>query len=210
MWWIGQERSPEREELTQARMAERAAEWGLVLKSDMLTGRICGVRTRKSLGEYEYLAGDRSSGDRTSSGTSSTFPGTSTRTSMRKSRTSMRMSGTSMRTALGEALEDDKGSNTSSFYLPTISLELKDALSSFEQSFVVSDATTPEFPIMYASGGFFSMTGYSSQEVMGQNWQVAIFPYIFVCLPHSPHCTISTVTEEFATQSNNLVEFQKT
>jgi hypothetical protein len=58
---------------------------------------------------------------------------------MRKSRTSMRMSGTSMRTALGEALEDDKGSNTSSFYLPTISLELKDALSSFEQSFVVSD-----------------------------------------------------------------------
>ncbi len=160
-WRIGQERSPEQEELTRARMAERAAEWGLVLKSDMVTGRICGVRTRKSLGEYEYLAGDRSSGDRTSSGTSSTFPGTSTRTSMR-------MSGTSMRT--GEALEDDKGSNTSSFYLPTISLELKDALSSFEQSFVVSDATTPEFPIMYASGGFFSMTGYSSHEVMGQNW----------------------------------------
>jgi PAS domain S-box-containing protein len=163
------ERSPEREELTRARMAERAAEWGLVLKSDVVTGRICGVTTRKSLGEYEYSAGDRSSGDWTSSGTSSTFPGTSTRTSMRKSRTSMRMSGTSMRTASGEALEDDKCSNTSSYNLPIISLELKDALSSFEQSFVVSDATTPEFPIMYASGGFFSMTGYSSQEVMGQN-----------------------------------------
>jgi hypothetical protein len=95
-------------------MAERPAEWGVVLKSDMITGRICGVRTWKSLGEYEYSTRDRSSGDRTSFGTSSTFP----RTSMRKSRTSMRMSRISMRTASGQALEDDRGSNTSSFLSP--------------------------------------------------------------------------------------------
>jgi hypothetical protein len=76
MWWIGLERSLEREELTQARIAERTIKWGLVLKSKMVIGRICGVRTWKSLGEYEYSAGDRSSGDRTSSATSSTFHGT--------------------------------------------------------------------------------------------------------------------------------------
>jgi hypothetical protein len=28
-------------------------------------------------------------------------------------------------------------------------------------------ATTPKFPIMYASGGFFCMTGYNSRKVMG-------------------------------------------
>jgi len=98
----------------------------------MVTGRICGVRTRKSLGEYEYSAGNRSSSDRTSFATSFTFLGPSTRTSMKTSRTSMRMSKTLMRTTSGEALEDEKGINTSSFYLPIIFLKLKDALSSFE------------------------------------------------------------------------------
>jgi len=48
------------------------------------------------------------------------------------SATSMRMSGISMRRTSGEALEYDKSNNTSSFYLPIISLELKDAISSFE------------------------------------------------------------------------------
>ncbi len=44
-----------------------------------------------------------------------------------------------MKTTSGEALGDDRGNNTSSFYLPIIFLELKDALSSFGQSFVISD-----------------------------------------------------------------------
>ncbi|GFY94469.1 phototropin 2 [Actinidia rufa] len=35
--------------------------------------------------------------------------------------------------------------------------------------FVVSDATKPDCPIMYASSGFFSMTGYASREVIGRN-----------------------------------------
>jgi hypothetical protein len=98
----------------------------------MVTWRIFGVRTLKSLGEYEYLVGDRSFGDRTSFRTS-------TRTSMQKSRTSMTMSRTLMRITSSKALEDDRSNNTSSFYFPIISLELKHALSSFEQSFVVSD-----------------------------------------------------------------------
>ncbi|CAK7329043.1 unnamed protein product [Dovyalis caffra] len=53
--------------------------------------------------------------------------------------------------------------------LPRASQELKDALSTLQQTFVVSDATKPNCPIMYASSGFFTMTGYSSKEVIGRN-----------------------------------------
>nr|BAP74418.1 phototropin 2 [Vallisneria gigantea] len=50
-----------------------------------------------------------------------------------------------------------------------VSQELKDALSTLEQTFALSDATKPDCPIVYASAGFFSMTGYSSKEVIGRN-----------------------------------------
>ena len=54
--------------------------------------------------------------------------------------------------------------------IPRVSQELKDALSTLQQTFVVSDATKPDCPIVYASSGFFEMTGYSSKEVIGRNW----------------------------------------
>ncbi|KAL3843990.1 hypothetical protein ACJIZ3_001393 [Penstemon smallii] len=53
--------------------------------------------------------------------------------------------------------------------LPRVSQEVKDALATLQQTFVVSDATKPDCPIMYASSGFFTMTGYSSKEVIGRN-----------------------------------------
>nr|AML78751.1 putative LOV domain-containing protein [Trianthema portulacastrum] len=53
--------------------------------------------------------------------------------------------------------------------MPRVSQELKEALATLQQTFVVSDATKPDIPIMYASSGFFTMTGYSSQEVIGRN-----------------------------------------
>ncbi|WVZ54998.1 hypothetical protein U9M48_005719 [Paspalum notatum var. saurae] len=53
--------------------------------------------------------------------------------------------------------------------LPGVSEELRAALSAFQQTFVVSDATRPDHPILYASAGFFNMTGYSSNEVVGRN-----------------------------------------
>uniref|UniRef100_A0A126X2Y3 non-specific serine/threonine protein kinase n=1 Tax=Goodyera pubescens TaxID=78780 RepID=A0A126X2Y3_GOOPU len=59
--------------------------------------------------------------------------------------------------------------NATSSRLPRISQELKEALSSLQQTFVVSDARRPECPIMYASVGFYSMTGYSVKEVIGRN-----------------------------------------
>nr|AML78127.1 putative LOV domain-containing protein [Telesonix jamesii] len=52
---------------------------------------------------------------------------------------------------------------------PRVSQDLKDALATLQQTFVVSDATKPDCPILYASSGFFSMTGYSSKEVIGRN-----------------------------------------
>lgn len=55
------------------------------------------------------------------------------------------------------------------FGVPRVSNELKEALSTLQQTFVVSDATKPDCPIMYASSGFFGMTGYSSKEVIGRN-----------------------------------------
>ncbi|CAD6265593.1 unnamed protein product [Miscanthus lutarioriparius] len=62
-----------------------------------------------------------------------------------------------------------KSSRGSGDSLPRVSRELKDALSSLQQTFVVSDATRPDCPIIYASAGFYTMTGYAPKEVVGRN-----------------------------------------
>ncbi|ONK68767.1 uncharacterized protein A4U43_C05F15790 [Asparagus officinalis] len=70
-------------------------------------------------------------------------------------------------------VESTRTSGESSFAVEQsilrVSQDLKDALSTLQQTFVVSDATRPDCPIMYASAGFFSMTGYSAKEVIGRN-----------------------------------------
>jgi non-specific serine/threonine protein kinase len=106
--------------------AQRAAEWGLVLKTNSETGKPQGVAVRSSGGG-----------------------------SRRDSNNSVRSS--------GESSDDGRG-------IPRVSEDLRDALSAFQQTFVVSDATKPDYPIMYASAGFFNMTGYTSKEVIGRNW----------------------------------------
>ncbi|GAU14620.1 hypothetical protein TSUD_96840 [Trifolium subterraneum] len=109
--------------------AQRAAEWGLVLKTDSETGKPQGVAVRSSGGG-----------------------------SRRDSNNSMRSS--------GESSDDGREFRG----IPRVSEDLRDALSAFQQTFVVSDATKPDYPIMYASAGFFNMTGYTSKEVIGRNW----------------------------------------
>lgn len=113
-------------------MIDRAAEWGLVVKSE--SGRDTGGVTVSLMS----AAGER--------GVSS---------SMERAVESRRTSG-----------ESSFGGESS---VPRVSQDLKDALSTLQQTFVVSDATRPECPIMYASAGFFSMTGYSPKEVIGRN-----------------------------------------
>nr|AML78420.1 putative LOV domain-containing protein [Aextoxicon punctatum] len=117
--------------------AQRAAEWGLVLKTDTETGKPQGVVVRTSGGDE---------------------PNNRAGTSRRESGNSVRSSGDS---------EDGGAGKERGF--PRVSEGLKDALSTFQQTFVVSDATKPDFPIMYASAGFFKMTGYTSKEVIGRN-----------------------------------------
>lgn len=119
---------------------QRAAEWGLVLKTNTETGKPQGVVVRTSGGDD---------------------PGTNFKaeTSRRNSNNSVRSSGD---------LSDD-GAAKERGNIPRVSEDLKDALSTFQQTFVVSDATKPDYPIMYASAGFFKMTGYTSKEVVGRN-----------------------------------------
>ncbi|KAJ7947743.1 phototropin-1 isoform X1 [Quillaja saponaria] len=124
------------EELGEA--AQRAAEWGLVLKADTETGKPRVVTVRNSGGDDPK---NKAGGN-----------------SRRDSNNSVRSSGD---------LSDDGGKELRGF--PRVSNDLKDALSAFQQTFVVSDATKPDYPIMYASAGFFKMTGYTSKEIIGRN-----------------------------------------
>ncbi len=55
--------------------------------------------------------------------------------------------------------------------IPSVSRDVKDALQSFcPSSFLVCDATAGDFPILYCSVGFTTMTGYSTDEIVGKNW----------------------------------------
>uniref|UniRef100_A0A126WWZ9 non-specific serine/threonine protein kinase n=1 Tax=Polystichum acrostichoides TaxID=28470 RepID=A0A126WWZ9_POLAC len=122
------EEEGERKILSDDGVAERAAEWGLVVKN---TGKKAGVGARTS-GEERR---------------SNSFQPKATSLSVRSS-------------------ED---SEHGGIYIPRVSKDLKDALETFQQTFVVSDATRQDYPILYASAGFFKMTGYSSKEVIGRN-----------------------------------------
>nr|AML77282.1 putative LOV domain-containing protein [Gelsemium sempervirens] len=115
--------------LTEANIAERTAEWGLMVRTDVGEGSFhaIGMSGANSFGE-----GDRS------------------------------------KNSLERSLMDSRRTSEEPEN-PRVSQELKDALASLQQTFVVSDATKPDCPIMYASSGFFTMTGYSSKEVIGRN-----------------------------------------
>ncbi|KAK7346225.1 hypothetical protein VNO80_20740 [Phaseolus coccineus] len=119
--------------LTEATIAERAAEWGLVVNSGNF----------RAMGEEN---------------TGASFDGDRTRNLSDRFAESTRTSA-----------ESNFGSDSTSGLFPRVSQELKEALATLQQTFVVSDATKPDCPIMYASSGFFSMTGYSSKEIIGRN-----------------------------------------
>ncbi|KHN17358.1 Phototropin-2 [Glycine soja] len=119
--------------VTEANIAERTAEWGLVVNS----------------GNFKALGGENTSGS---------FDGDRSRNLSDRFVEPTRTSG-----------ESNYGSESSSGVFPRVSQELKEALATLQQTFVVSDATKPDCPIMYASSGFFTMTGYSSKEIIGRN-----------------------------------------
>ncbi|KAK1348941.1 putative LOV domain-containing protein [Heracleum sosnowskyi] len=69
----------------------------------------------------------------------------------------------------GRLFGDSGRITTEEYGVPKVSQELKAALATLQQTFVVSDATKPDLPVVYASTGFFQMTGYSVDEVIGNN-----------------------------------------
>ncbi|KAI4367323.1 hypothetical protein MLD38_023074 [Melastoma candidum] len=119
--------------LTEAIVAERTAEWGLFVSTDV------GEGSFKPDGFTFRYSGDANQ-------------------SRNPSERFMR-----------ESTETSEDSYHGDQPFPRVSQELKEALATLQQTFVVSDATKPDCPIMYASSGFFSMTGYSSKEVIGRN-----------------------------------------
>nr|AML76517.1 putative LOV domain-containing protein [Atropa belladonna] len=119
---------PNKHGLSETSISERAAEWGLTVRTDV--------------GEGSFHAISRSGQNSFADGERSKYSVESTRTS--------------------------EESNLGAEY-PRVSQELKDALATLQQTFVVSDATKPDCPIVYASSGFFTMTGYSSKEIVGRN-----------------------------------------
>ncbi|KAG8363784.1 hypothetical protein BUALT_Bualt19G0058300 [Buddleja alternifolia] len=123
--WMAFEFDPTQEsQKIKKRIAERTAEWGLVVRTDDVSeGSFHAIVNEE--GERSKHSSERFGSTRTSEEYISEFP--------------------------------------------RASQEIKDALATLQQTFVVSDATKPDCPIVYASSGFFTMTGYSSKEVIGRN-----------------------------------------
>jgi len=48
-------------------------------------------------------------------------------------------------------------------------LDLASTLERIEQSFVITDPSLPDHPIVFASDGFLEFTGYSTEEILGRN-----------------------------------------
>jgi PAS domain-containing protein len=53
--------------------------------------------------------------------------------------------------------------------LPAAQRHLTMALAGIRQTFVVTDPFLPDCPIVFASEGFYHMTGYPPEEVLGRN-----------------------------------------
>ncbi|MCD7469902.1 Phototropin-2 [Datura stramonium] len=114
-------------------ISERAAEWGLTVRTDVGEGSFHAIRRS---GENSFADGERS------------------KNSLEKN-------------SVGSTRTSEESNLGAEF--PRVSQDLKDALATLQQTFVVSDATKPDCPIVYASSGFFTMTGYSSKEIVGKN-----------------------------------------
>jgi non-specific serine/threonine protein kinase len=50
-----------------------------------------------------------------------------------------------------------------------LGLDLASTLERIEQSFVITDPSLPDHPIVFASDGFMDFTGYSVDEILGRN-----------------------------------------
>lgn len=143
---------PNEGDMSEEVMTERAAEWGLVIRHGE-SGRLQGVTTRKS----EDGRSSRKSGEQRRS------------SSYRRFLEDSKAKEVYVPRSKAPSLRNSEGSEDSA-NIVRVSEDLQMALSTFQQTFVVSDALQSECPILFASAGFFTMTGYSPSEVIGHNW----------------------------------------
>mmetsp|Transcript_23603 Transcript_23603/g.34833 ORF Transcript_23603/g.34833 Transcript_23603/m.34833 type:complete len:491 (+) Transcript_23603:380-1852(+) len=63
--------------------------------------------------------------------------------------------------------DEKKGKDTTA--LERSDFSLMESLTSGQQNFVLSDPRLPDNPIVYASPGFYTLTGYTPEQVLGRN-----------------------------------------
>lgn len=163
-------------------MAERAAEWGLVVRRSSepaTTPRSALASTRTSDSDQDQTSYRIGPNPRKAAGSASDpRPAHDEQHAAaggkRQSKDTTKFApGISASAGAGRDPEDEHEPSGEPQHAPApaaIIDELQGALSTFQQTFVVSDALQPDLPILYASAGFFSMTGYSPREVIGCNW----------------------------------------
>jgi len=65
--------------------------------------------------------------------------------------------------------EDDTADRTAKTALVRSDFQLIDSLSAGQQNFVLSDPRLPDNPIVFATPGFYRLTGYTPEQVLGRN-----------------------------------------
>jgi len=65
--------------------------------------------------------------------------------------------------------EDESGEGKKASALVRSDFQLIDSLSAGQQNFVLSDPRLPDNPIVFATPGFYKLTGYTTEQVLGRN-----------------------------------------
>jgi PAS domain S-box-containing protein len=66
-------------------------------------------------------------------------------------------------------VEDESGEQKAVTTLVRSDFQLMDSLSIGQQNFVLSDPRLPDNPIVFATPGFYKLTGYTPEQVLGRN-----------------------------------------
>jgi PAS domain-containing protein len=76
--------------------------------------------------------------------------------------------------------------------------QLMESLTSGQQNFVLSDPRLPDNPIVFATGGFYKLTGYTQEQVLGRNCR-------FLQGPGTNPKTVDIIRKAIATGSDCTV-----
>eukprot|EP01026_Neomeris_dumetosa_P050378 TRINITY_DN4414_c0_g1_i3.p1 TRINITY_DN4414_c0_g1~~TRINITY_DN4414_c0_g1_i3.p1 ORF type:complete len:756 (+),score=106.22 TRINITY_DN4414_c0_g1_i3:115-2268(+) len=68
-----------------------------------------------------------------------------------------------------EKVEGKSATKSKPRVFPRVAIDLATTVERIQQNFVISDATLPDCPIVFASDAFLELSGYSREEVLGQN-----------------------------------------